>query len=117
MTIPPKSTLRYAPSMRSATRPARTGRDLGKGGDHLAPPFAPPLDRKARARRPLALEVPLCGARGDERLSPPRHEDVGAAAGAALVLDGHQPHDGVRAPVLAVAEEYHPIALDFHQGL
>src|SRR5207249_7737733 len=54
------------------------------------------------------------GPRRDDRLGTPLHEDVGPPLGPALLFDRHQPDDRVRAPVFAVAEKDHAVALDFH---
>src|SRR2546426_3837495 len=47
-------------------------------------------------------------------LRAPLYEDVGPPLGTALVLDRHQSDDAVGAPVLAVAEKDHAVALDVH---
>src|SRR5439155_1464009 len=43
-------------------------------------------------------------------------EHVGPPLRPALLLDRHQPDDGVRAPVLAVPEKHHAVALDIHRA-
>src|SRR5256885_11041019 len=64
--------------------------------------------------RAHVLEDALLGARGDDWLRAPLYEDVGPPLGTALVLDRHQSDDAVGAPVLAVAEKDHAVALDVH---
>ena len=46
-----------------------------------------------------------------------RHVNVRAAARAALVLDGHETDDLIRAPVLTVPQIHQPVRLDVHGRL
>src|SRR6266511_5568765 len=76
------------------------------------------LPERLRLEAPLGgahvLEDALLGARRDDRLRAPLDEDVGPPLRAPLLLDRHQSDDRVGAPVLAVAEKDHPVALDVH---
>src|SRR5439155_10657750 len=76
--------------------------------------FPQRLDLEATLGRAHLFEDALLGARGDDRLRAALHEVVGAPLGAALLLDRHQADDRVGAPVLAVAEKDHAVALDVH---
>src|SRR5438094_607406 len=117
MMTPPTNTLRYCPRKRSAMKPPRIGvshTELVQRGEQLGNRFARGLRLEAGVGRAHVFEDALLGARGDDRLRAPFHEHVGPALGPTILLDRHQPEDGVRAPVLAVSQKDHPVALDFH---
>src|SRR5437667_133881 len=138
MMTPPTNTLRYWPSQRSATTPPRIaatqpllpqldveavlllqgaalrGGEVVERGEQLGDRLAQRLHLKAGVARAHVLEDALLGARGDDRLRAPLDEHVSPALGATIFFDGHQPEDRVRAPVLAVPEKDHAIALDVH---
>src|SRR5207253_11361249 len=95
-------------------RTAQHRRELVERGQELGDRFAQRLYVKPRVARPHVLEDALLGARRDDRLRATLHEHVGPAFGATLLFNRHQAEYDVGAPVLAVAEKDHAVALDFH---
>src|SRR6267143_518486 len=66
------------------------------------------------AGRAQVLEEALLGPQGDDRPRTSLDEDVGALSGAPAFFDGHQTENPVRAPILAVPQEYHAAPLHIH---
>src|SRR5205823_6021523 len=96
--------------------PAQHGRKLVERREQLGDRFPQRLHLKAALARPHVFEDALLGARRDDRLDATLHEHAGAPLRPALLLDGHQPDDGIRAPILAVPEKHHAVALDIHRA-
>src|ERR1700704_6690934 len=94
--------------------PPEHRRELVERLEQLACRLPQRLELEARIGRPHVLENALLGARGHDRLLASLDEDVGALSGPPAFFDGHQTEDSVRAPILAVPEEYHAPPLHIH---